>query len=96
MTQIRTPGSRGHTYYNAKLAEGKTPREARRCLERRLANHIWRTMITDARRQAASLGGHLGGNSAIQRGWPNPNHQLLDKSLPRPANHDSTTALPAA
>src|SRR5215218_158512 len=29
ITQIRTPGSRGHTYYNAKLAEGKTPREAR-------------------------------------------------------------------
>jgi transposase len=25
ITQIRTPGSRGHTYYNAKLAEGKTP-----------------------------------------------------------------------
>jgi transposase len=29
ITQIRTPGSRGHTCYNAKLAESKTPREAR-------------------------------------------------------------------
>jgi hypothetical protein len=56
-------------------------------------NHIWRTMITDARRQAASLGGHLGGNSAIQRGWPN--HQLLDKSLPRPCQprlHDGSAS----
>jgi transposase len=56
ITQIRTPGSRGHTYYTAKLAEGKTPREARRCLKRRLANHIWRTMITDEQRQAANPG----------------------------------------
>ncbi len=29
ITQIRTPSSRGHTYYNAKIAQGKTAREAR-------------------------------------------------------------------
>jgi transposase len=33
ITQIRTPGTRGHTYYTAKLAEGESPREARRCLK---------------------------------------------------------------
>jgi len=38
ITQIRTPGSRGHAYYNAKIAQGKTAREARRCLKRRLAD----------------------------------------------------------
>jgi transposase len=56
---------------------GQNPREARRCLKRRLANHIWRTMITDEQRRAAGPGGHLGGDSAIQRGWPNPNHHLF-------------------
>ncbi|WP_258382832.1 IS110 family transposase [Streptomyces sp. NTH33] len=32
ITQIRMPGTRGHAYHQAKLAEGKTPREAQRCL----------------------------------------------------------------
>ncbi|WP_428849396.1 helix-turn-helix domain-containing protein, partial [Streptomyces lycopersici] len=56
ITQIRMPGTRGHTYYQAKLAEGKTPREARRCLKRRLADHVWRTMIGDERRHTRTTG----------------------------------------
>jgi transposase len=47
VTQIRTLGSRGNLYYNKKIAEGKTPREARRCLKRRLADHVWRVMLAD-------------------------------------------------
>jgi transposase len=50
VTQIRTPGSRGNLYYKMKIAKGKTPREARRCLKRRLADHVWRVMIADERR----------------------------------------------
>src|SRR4051794_27770692 len=45
ITQIRMPSSPGHRYYKTKLDEGKTPREAARCLKRRLADHLWRTMI---------------------------------------------------
>jgi transposase len=96
ITQIRTPGSRGHTYYNAKLAEGKTPREARRCLKRRLANHIWRTMITDEQRQAASPRGHLGATLTSSAAGSTPTTSSSDKSLPGLANHDSTTTKPAA
>jgi transposase len=96
ITQIRTPGSRGHTYYNAKLAEGKTPREARRCLKRRLANHIWRTMITDEQRQAASPRGHLGATLTSSAAGSTPTTSSSDKSLPGLANHDSTTEQPAA
>lgn len=64
ITQIRMPGSLGHTYYQAKIAEGKTPREAQRCLKRRLADHVWRTTIADERRQlegepGRTLGGRL-------------------------------------
>lgn len=47
ITQIRTTGSLGNVYYKTKIDEGKTPREATRCLKRRLAGHVWRTMITD-------------------------------------------------
>jgi transposase len=96
ITQIRTPGSRGHTYYNAKLAEGKTPREARRCLKRRLANHIWRTMITDEQQQAASPGGHLGTTLKSSAAGSTPTTSSSDKSLPGLTNHDSTTTRPAA
>ena len=78
ITQIRTPGSRGHTYYNAKLAEGKSPREARRCLKRRLADHIWRTMITDEQR-AAGPGGHLGTTLQSSVAGPTPTTNSLKR-----------------
>ena len=50
ITQIRTTGSLGNGYYKSKIDERKTPREATRCLKRRLAGHVWRTMITDETR----------------------------------------------
>ncbi len=49
-TQIRMPGSRGHAYYLTKVSERKTPAEARRCLKRRLADHVWRVMTADDKR----------------------------------------------
>ncbi|MEU6192049.1 IS110 family transposase, partial [Nocardia sp. NPDC047038] len=48
--QIRMRGSAGRAYYDKKIAEGKTPKEAKRCLKRRLADLCWRTMIRDERR----------------------------------------------
>lgn len=53
VTQIRTTGSLGDIHYQTKIAEGKKPREARRCLKRRLADHIWRTMVADEKRYQA-------------------------------------------
>jgi transposase len=41
VTQIRTAGSLGNIYYRTKIAEGKTDKEARRCLKRRLADRVW-------------------------------------------------------
>ena len=96
ITQIRISGSRGNHYYRTKIAEGKTPREAARCLKRRLADHLWRVMITDERRQAAGLGGHLGTTLKSSAAGSTPTTSSSDKSLPRPANHDSTTTKPAA
>lgn len=96
ITQARTPGSRGHAYYNAKIAEGKTAREARRCLKRRLADHIWRTMIADERRSTASPGGHSGAALTSSAAGSTPTTSSSDKSLPGLARPDITTPRPAA
>jgi len=96
ITQIRISGSQGNLYYKAKIAEGKTPREAKRCLKRRLADHVWRVMTADERRQAASPGGHPGATLQSSATGSTPTTSSSDKSLPRPANRNSTTPRPAA
>ncbi|MER5666572.1 IS110 family RNA-guided transposase [Streptomyces mirabilis] len=50
--QIRNDG-RGREYYLRKIAEGKTPAEARRALKRRLSNVVYRIMKRDQRVQLA-------------------------------------------
>jgi transposase len=52
ITQIRHRHSPGRGYYDRKLAEGKTPREAIRALKRRLSDVAWRHLVADARRVA--------------------------------------------
>lgn len=49
VTQIshQTPG---RVYYDRKIAEGKTNKEALRALKRRISNVVYRQLITDARR----------------------------------------------
>jgi transposase len=50
ITQIRHRHSPGRGYYERKLAEGHTPREAIRSLKRRLSDIVWRHLAADARR----------------------------------------------
>lgn len=45
-TQARTGGHAGKVYYDRKRAEGKTHREAMRCLKRRLARVVFHAMQT--------------------------------------------------
>ncbi len=54
ITQIRHHHSPGRSYYERKLAEGHTPREAIRSLKRRLSDIAWRHLVADARRLAAN------------------------------------------
>ena len=93
ITQIRMSGSSGHRYYTTKLEQGKTPREAARCLKRRLADHLWRTMINYERRTAGP-GGQRGTTLQSSVAGPTPTTNSSDKSLPGPATHDATTADP--
>jgi transposase len=47
VTQIRYPGTDGRRYYERKRTEGKTPKEALRCLKRRLSDQVYRQLIRD-------------------------------------------------
>lgn len=47
ITQIRT-STEGRAYYERKRAEGKTSKEAIRCLKRRLSDQVYKAMRTDA------------------------------------------------
>ena len=40
VTQIRYPGTQGRLYYERRRTEGKTPKEALRCLKRRLSDLV--------------------------------------------------------
>ena len=44
----------GRAYYRRKLAAGKTPMEAIRCLKRRLSDAVYRQLMIDARTAAAT------------------------------------------
>jgi transposase len=49
VTQLRYPGE-GRDYYQKKLAEGKTSKEAIRALKRRISDVVYRRLLADARR----------------------------------------------
>ena len=48
--QLRQPHSEGRAYFERRLAEGKTKKEALRALKRQLSNVVYRHLIADARR----------------------------------------------
>ncbi len=49
LSQRRKQGCDGQIYYQRKIEEGKTPREAMRCLKRQISKQVWRTISTDHR-----------------------------------------------
>ena len=48
VTQIRNPGTVGRIYFERKVAEGKTKREALRSLKRQISNAAYRQLLLDA------------------------------------------------
>ena len=49
MTQLRYPCP-GREYYDRKLGEGKSSKEAIRALKRQISNVVYRALVADARR----------------------------------------------
>ncbi len=49
VTQIHNPGTDGRIYFERKVAEGKTKKEALRSLKRHISNAVYRQLLVDAR-----------------------------------------------
>ena len=62
--QLRQPHSEGRAYFDRKVAEGKTNREAIRALKRHLSNAVYRQLLADARRAHRSGPGRTNGNDS--------------------------------
>jgi transposase len=56
VTQIRYPHTQGRRYYERKRTEGKTPKEALRCLKRRLSDLAYRQLVTGQRGRIGTCG----------------------------------------
>jgi transposase len=56
MVQVRRP-SPGQASYRRKLAEGKSPKEALRCLRRRLSDAVYRCLLADQQAGTRSVAG---------------------------------------
>ena len=54
MVQVRRP-SAGQVYYRRKLAEGKSTKEALRCLKRRLSDAVYRCLLVDQHSQPSLI-----------------------------------------
>ena len=66
VTQIRHLHSPGRAYYDRKIAEGKTKKEALRCLKRRISDAIYDKLVADARRLTSRRGpGGQAGNDSV-------------------------------
>ena len=94
VVQLRTPTTEGRTYYNRKVADGKSPNEAMRCLKRRLSDIVYRAMLNDCIAAAATgPGGHRGATLKSNAAGSHPHTDTSDKSLPGPITRKRTTTL---
>jgi transposase len=87
VTQIRNRHSHGRTYFDKKLAEGKTRKEALRALKRHISDAIFARLQADARRAAARAkgpGGHPGNDSVASAAGSHPEHRLFGQATPGP------------
>jgi transposase len=84
VSQIRldTPG---RAYYRHKLAAGKTPLEALRCLKRRISDAIYKQLIKDDHHvENADPGGHCGASLTSSAADSHPLIDTSDQPLPDP------------
>jgi len=89
VTQLRFPETEGRAYYERKLDEGKTGKEALRSLKRRISDLLYARLLEDARREDSlrqgGPGGHTGNVSPSSAAGSHPAKPTLRK------NHSRTT-----
>jgi transposase len=95
VTQIRYRHSPGRAYYDRKIAQGHTGKEAIRALKRRISDAVYRQLRVDAdqagRQLGAGPGGHTGNDSVACAAGSHPEHRLFGQATPEP----DTTLRPA-
>jgi transposase len=95
ITQAGHRHSEGRAYYDKKLAEGKTPKEALRALKRQVSNAIFGCLQAGARRSAARAGdpgGQQGNGSVASAAGLHPRRRLFGQATPGPGHHPTTPA----
>src|SRR5262249_22427350 len=89
VTQIRYAHSPGRAYFDRKIAEGKTGKEALRALKRQLSDAIYARLQAGAARtgpaQADGPGGQSGNGSVSCAAGSHPGHRLFGQATPGPA-----------
>jgi hypothetical protein len=69
--------------------------EAIRCLKRRLSDTVYRTLLADLAKHAATgPGGHRGNDSESSATGSQPQHRLFGQATPGPVTHQPKPALP--
>jgi len=88
-TQVRFRHSEDRAYYDRKLKDGKTNKEARRCPKRRVSDAIFAHLLADAKRKAdaaeAGPRGQRGNGSVSSVTGSHPQRQLFGQATPGPA-----------
>ena len=89
VTQVRHAHSEGRAYYDRKVAEGKTRKEALRALKRRISDALYAAMVADARRErqeepaSGGPGGQTGNGSVACAAGSHPAKPALRPSHSR-------------
>ena len=91
ITQIRNRNSPGRAYYDRKLAESKTKKEALRALKRRISDAIYRQLIADA--LELDPGGQLG--TTLPSSVTDPTPTVGSSEKPQPGSDIENTPLAA-
>jgi len=92
ISQIRHKRSDGRAFYEKKVAEGKTHKEALRALKRRISDAIYAALVADTRHATAatcpeSPGGQPGNHSASRAAGSHPAHRHFGQATPGPRHH---------
>jgi len=85
ITQLRHKHSEGRAYYDKKVAEGKTCKEALRSLKRKVSDAIFARLQADARQaREKGPGGQPGNGSDPSAASSHPERQLFGPATPGP------------
>jgi transposase len=88
VTQIRHRHSPGRAYYDRKIAQGHSGKEAIRALKRRISDAVYARLRDDAfhatRGGTTGPGGHPGNDSVACAAGSHPEHRLFGQATPGP------------